>query len=187
MYRIKNVVTLFRRQFPGKQQCWCQIWPRKSGIHVHTTYIYMCGKFGAIRDKFFSMTWTKFDLTEMNPSRVIPGSAYTPLPSFVKLGPWTWEIYKCDLWVPNDLVLCRNKPLNGNSGVGLHTHTNPVKCVPEAPHNQTPIYPVNCVAQSDAPHKLTQEVCFPRRYIRPPNIIMRIWILHYSINHWTIL
>jgi hypothetical protein len=31
-YRIKNVVTFFRRQFPGKQQCWCQIWHPKSGI-----------------------------------------------------------------------------------------------------------------------------------------------------------
>jgi predicted nucleotidyltransferase len=39
-YRIKNVVTFLRRQFPGKQQCWCQIWPRKSGIHVHTTYVW---------------------------------------------------------------------------------------------------------------------------------------------------
>jgi hypothetical protein len=34
VYRIKNVVTFFRRQFPGKQQWWCQIWHPKSGIHV---------------------------------------------------------------------------------------------------------------------------------------------------------
>jgi hypothetical protein len=38
-----------------------------------------------------------------------------------------------------------------------HTHVPTQQCVPEAPHNPTPIYPVNCVAarsRSDAPHKL---------------------------------
>jgi hypothetical protein len=33
-YRIKNVVTFLRRRFPGRQQCWCQIWHPKSGIQV---------------------------------------------------------------------------------------------------------------------------------------------------------
>jgi hypothetical protein len=44
-----------------------------------------------------TLALTKFDLTEMNSSRAFPGSAYTPLPSFVKLGPRTWEIYKFSL------------------------------------------------------------------------------------------
>jgi hypothetical protein len=39
-YRIKNVVTFLRRQFPGKQQCWCQIWRPKSGMHVLYVYVW---------------------------------------------------------------------------------------------------------------------------------------------------
>jgi hypothetical protein len=84
-YRIKNVVTLFWWQFPGKQQCWCQIWPRKSGIHVHTTHVWKvwCKSGQNFVFKFWplipmTLTLTKFDLTKMNPSRTIPGSAYTP-------------------------------------------------------------------------------------------------------------
>jgi hypothetical protein len=125
---------------------------------------YMCGKFGANRDNFFlnvdlwpsmTLTLTKFDLTEMNPSRAFNSRVgLQTLTKFCEIGPK--DVGEKQMWPlgPNDLDLCRNKPLMGNSGVGLHTRTNPVKCVPEAPHN--PIYPVNCVARSDAPHKLTQ-------------------------------
>jgi hypothetical protein len=77
---------------------------------------FMWGKFGANRGNFFfkfdlwpSMTlnFTKFDLAEMNPSRAIPGSAYTPLP--------TKDVGEKQMWHlgPNDLDLCRNKPLKG--------------------------------------------------------------------------
>jgi hypothetical protein len=57
-----------------------------------------------------TLALTKFDLTEMNPSRAFPGSAYTPLPSFVKLGPK--DVGEKQMWPlgPNDLDLCQKKP-----------------------------------------------------------------------------
>jgi hypothetical protein len=55
-----------------------------------------------------TLTLTKIDLTEMNTGRAIP--AYTPLQSFVKLGPRTWEIYKCDLWAPTTLTFAETNP-----------------------------------------------------------------------------
>jgi hypothetical protein len=138
-YRFKNVVTLFRRQFPGKQQCWCQIWLRKSGIQVHTTYVWKVWcKSGQIFFKFWPLTLNDLDLTEMKPARAIPGSAYThPYQGRPK------DVGDIQMWPlsPNDLDLWRSKPLMGISGVSLHTRTNPVKCVPEAPHNPTPNIP----------------------------------------------
>jgi hypothetical protein len=112
---IKNVVFL-RRQFPGKQQCWCQIWHPKSGIHVLRICVESLVQIGK-KKKFnfdlwpsMTLTLTKFDLTEINPSWAIPGSAYTPLPSFVKLGPRTWERNKCDLWAPTTLTFAETNP-----------------------------------------------------------------------------
>jgi hypothetical protein len=63
-----------------------------------------------------TLTLTKFNLTEMNPSRAIPGPAYTPLPSFVKLGPIGHGRYTNVTFGPNDLDLCRDKPLKGILG-----------------------------------------------------------------------
>jgi hypothetical protein len=59
-----------------------------------------------------TLTVTKFDLTEMNPAQ---GQFQGPpthlaLPSFVKLVPRTWEIYKYDHWAPTTLTFAETNP-----------------------------------------------------------------------------
>jgi hypothetical protein len=109
-YRIKNVVTFLRRQFPGKRQCWYQIWHPKSGIHVLRICVESLVQIGTIFFYNFdlwpsmTLTLTKFDLTEINPPRAIP---YHVL--------WNWgpkDVGEKQMWPlgPNDLDLCRTNP-----------------------------------------------------------------------------
>jgi hypothetical protein len=74
-YGIKNVVTFLRRQFPGKQQCWCQIWHPKSGIHVLRVYICVwkvwC-KSGQFFFRFWPLTLNDLDLDQIWPHRNEP-------------------------------------------------------------------------------------------------------------------
>jgi hypothetical protein len=123
---------------------------------------YMCGKLGAYRDTFnknlltFDPQWP-WPCPNLTSPKWAPQGQFQGQPTHPYQVLWNWAQGRGRetnvTFGPNDLDLCRNKPLKGISG---HSRTNPVKCVPEAPHNPTPIYPVNCVAWSNAPHKLTQ-------------------------------
>jgi hypothetical protein len=113
-------------------QCWCQIWPRKSGIHVHN----MCGKLGSNRAKsvfFFkiltfcptmmTLTLAKFEVDEMNPQGQFQGQ---PTFSYQVWSNWAQgrKRYANLTFDPNDLDFCwNNKPLHDNFRASLHTLT----------------------------------------------------------------
>jgi hypothetical protein len=64
-----------------------------------------------------TLTLTKFDLTEMNPSRAISRVSLHTLTKFCEIGPpKDVEEKQMRPLGPNDLDLCRNKPLRAIMG-----------------------------------------------------------------------